>query len=172
MDRQYREGPHRGRLLAVGVLFIAAASCNGESPPFEGNVSHSQFWEYHDRVGEPLCPTLLSLLDHHAQEIAGNIGVTLLPGESLFRYYKFRDNTDFNDAQVCTQYSGACATGNDVYSPRYFHAHEQAHDYVYRAWGGWSARLLDEGAAVALSCDPIRFINQGQTPTNILNALD
>jgi hypothetical protein len=157
-------------LLRVAVLSIAATSCNGESAPFEGDVSHSQFWEYHDRVDEPLCRTLLSLLDRHAQEIAGDIGFTLLPGESPFRYYKFRDSADFNDGQICTRYSAACATGNDVYSPRYFHAHEQTHDYVYRAWGGWSAQLLDEGVAVALSCDPIRFINQGQRPADVLGA--
>ena len=172
MDRQDREWPRCGQLLAVGVLFIAAASCNVEAAPFEGDVSHSQFWEYHDQVGEQLCPTLLSLLDHHAQDIAGNIGLTLHPGESPFRYYKFRDNVDFANAQVCTRYSDACATGNDVFSPRYFHAHEQAHDYVYRAWGGWSAQLLDEGVAVALSCDPIRFINVGQKPADMLGELD
>ena len=172
MDRQDRERPHFGRLLEVAVLSIAAASCNGESAPFEGEVSHSQFWEYHDQVGEPLCPTLLPLLDHHAQEISSVLGLPLHPGGSPFRYYKFRDAADFNDAQVCTRYSGACATGNDIYSPRFFHAHEQAHDYVYRAWGGWSAQLLDEGVAVALSCDPIRFINQGQQPADMLGGLD
>jgi hypothetical protein len=170
MDWRKREGPNFKRLLAVGVLSIVAASCYGDSAPFEGDVSNSQFWEYHDRVGEPLCPTLLSLLDQNAQQITDSIGLTLHPGDSPFRYYKFRDSADFDEAQVCTEYSGACATGNDVYSPRFFHAHEQAHDYVYRAWGGWSAQLLDEGVAVALSCDPIRFINQGQEPADMLGA--
>jgi hypothetical protein len=175
MDRRRHERPHWERLFAARVLFVlvlVASSCDSESAPFDGDVSHSQFWEYHDRVGEPLCPTLLSLLDQHAQEIGGTIGLTLDSRESPFRYYKFRDSTDFNDAQVCTKYSGACATGNDVYSPRFFHAHEQAHDYVYRAWGGWSAQLLDEGVAVALSCDPIWFINQRQKPADLLGGLD
>ena len=172
MGRRKHNWLNYGRQLVAGLLSMVAASCTGESPPFEGDVSHSQFWEYHDRVGEPLCPSLLSLLDDHAQEISGAIGLNLHSGDEPFRYYKFRDSTDFNDAQVCTKYSGACATGNDVYSTRFFHAHEQAHDYVYRAWGGWSAPLLDEGVAVALSCDPIRFINKGQAPGEMLGGPD
>jgi len=39
--------------------------------PFVGDVSHSQFWEYHDRVSETLCPTLLSLLDQHTGHRGG-----------------------------------------------------------------------------------------------------
>ena len=172
MHGRKREGRRGGQLFAVVALLVAATSCNSDTAPFEGEVSRSQFWEYHDRVGEPLCPTLLSLLDQQAQRIGGDVGLTLRPGDSPFRYYKFRDALDFNNAADCTRYSSACATGNDVYSPRYFHAHEQAHNYVYRAWGGWSARLLDEGVAVALSCDPIRFINQDQQPADMLGALD
>jgi hypothetical protein len=156
----------------MGIMCLAGMSCTDDPEPFVGTLLRSQHWEYHDRVEEPLCGTLLSLLDRHTREIGSRIGLDLSAPAPPFRYYKFRDEADLQSAGVCMAGSGACATGRAVYSPHYFHAHEQVHNYAYRAWSGWSAQLLDEGIAVALSCEPLRFIGPDQSPAELLGNPD
>lgn len=137
-----------------------------------GTLLRSKHWEYHDRVSEPVCGSLLSLLDQHTLTLGSKIGLDLSLPAPPFRYYKFRDEADLKAAGVCMAGSGACATGRAVYSPHYFHAHEQVHNYAYRTWSGWSAQLLDEGIAVALSCEPQRFIAPEQSPAELLGRPD
>src|SRR5690242_19344003 len=59
------------RAIAFVALLAAPACGGGSSALFVGTVSRSQFFEYHDEVDEPLCPTLLSMLDQHVQLIGG-----------------------------------------------------------------------------------------------------
>jgi hypothetical protein len=118
-------------------------------------VSRSQAFEYHDQADEPLCPTLLDDLDRHAQLVGGKIGFSPDPNDPI-RYYKFVDVPSEAASGACSggPDNGACSVGFAIATTTYFHAHEQAHSYVYRAWGGFSVGLLNEGEAVALSCDP------------------
>jgi hypothetical protein len=134
-------------------------------------VSHSQLFEYHDQINEPLCPTLLSELDQHARQVGGKIGLSLATGAPPFRYYKFHDYAAFAASRACPPDAGGCATGNEIYSPLFFHAHELAHDYVFRAWGGWSTGFLNEGEAVALSCQPLRFVAPTDRPIDVVNSV-
>jgi hypothetical protein len=155
----------------VAPLVVGWASCRDIAVPFVGGAeSRSQFFEYHDQVNEPLCPTLLSLLDQHAQQIGGKIGLTLTGSEPPFRYYKFRSFKGFIDSQVCPPEAGGCVYADHAYSSDYFQAHEQAHLYVFRAWGGFSTGLLNEGEAVALSCEPLRFIEPNQRPADVVRS--
>jgi hypothetical protein len=156
----------------VGLLCLVPPACTDDPQPFEGTLLRSQYWEYHDHVSEPICPTLLAMLDQHTQVTGAELGLDLAQPTPPFRYYKFRDADDLKAAGVCQAGSGACSTGQAVYSPRYFHAHEQAHAYAYRAWSGWSTQLLDEGVAVALSCDPFRFLGTEQSPRDLVGGLD
>jgi hypothetical protein len=180
---------HRTALRALGILRLAGAACAvlflaacdaSSHRPFVGQVSRSQYFEYHDRVSEPLCPTLLSLLDRHAQMVGGKLGMPLDPAASPFRYYKFRDASDFATGQSdCSSDLGgvpnstpACALGDAVYAATYFHAHELAHDYVFRTWGGWSTGLLNEGEAVALSCIPTIAVQVNGRPIDAVGSTD
>jgi hypothetical protein len=159
------------RSWPIAIAACLALGC-GDGPPFTGTVSRSQYFEYHDQVDEPLCPSLLSLLDQHAQQIGGKVGLDLRPGDPPFRYYKFRDVEAIQSSGRCPPGVDACATGNDVLSASYFHAHEQAHDYIYRAWGGWSVGLLDEGEAVALTCEPLQFATPTDVPATLVGNVD
>jgi len=150
-------------------IVAIVVACNPD--PFAGNVSQSQFFEYHDQVREPLCPTLLSALDRHAQMIGGKIGLQLDGSRPRFRYYKFRDQMAFAGSG-CPEEWGACAREDAVYSTTFFNAHEQTHDYVFRAWGGHSNGLLDEGEAVALACSPFYALGPGQKPIDVVGPLD
>jgi hypothetical protein len=156
----------------LGICCLTTLSCTDDTEPFMGTLLRSQHWEYHDRVSEPLCGNLLALLDQHTLALGSKIGLDLALPAPPFRYYKFRDEADLKAAGVCMAGSGACATGRAVYSPHYFHAHEQVHNYAYRTWSGWSAQLLDEGIAVALSCEPQRFIGPEQSPADLLGNPD
>jgi hypothetical protein len=161
------------RILAAGVFVATATSCSGGATgPFVGQVSRSQFFEYHDEVDEPLCPSLLSMLDEHALQIGGKIGLTLEPGDARFRYYKFRDANAFLASKDCPPESGGCTDGSAIYTPWPFEPHEQAHDYVFRGWGGFSTQLLNEGEAVALSCEPFRLVAPGQRALDVVGSLD
>jgi hypothetical protein len=158
-----------GALILVGA---ATPSCkSGKGAPFVGSVSRSQYFEYHDQVDEPLCATLLSLLDDHAQRIGGKIGLVPDP-ERPFRYYRFREVAEFERSAPCSAESGGCASGDTVYSTEYFDAHEQAHNYVSRAWGGFSVALLNEGEAVALSCKPAYLAQPEYRPRDVLRDPD
>jgi len=147
-------------------VLVALCSC-GDGAPFVGYVSRSQFFEYHDEVDEPLCPSLLDLLDEHARSVGGTIGLTL-DASRPFRYYKFRDETKFASSQD----AGGKAFGDYLFSPHYFEAHEQAHVYTFRAWGGWSTPWLNEGEAVALSCDPTKDPTPNTAPRALLRLTD
>jgi len=69
---------------ALVVALLAAPACGGGSSAlFVGTVSRSQFFEYHDEVDEPLCPTLLSMLDQHVQQIGGKIGLQPDPANPI-----------------------------------------------------------------------------------------
>jgi hypothetical protein len=156
----------------VGLTICLSCKQSDNNGPFVGFVTRSQFFEYHDRVDEPLCPTLLSLLDEHAVRIGGKIGLVPDPNRP-FRYYKFRDLTDFASNAGCGLDAGGCAPGDTTYSTEYFHAHELAHNYVYRAWSaGLSTGLLNEGAAVALSCDPGYGVQPTAAPSQVLGNPD
>ena len=160
----------RGRLAAMIMPLLPLwPGCGGDGAPFVGTVTRSQFWEYHDQVAEPLCPTLLSVLDDHTRSIGAKIGLSLEPG-SPFRYYKFRDEETFA-ASHRERLEGE-TVGTAVQTWRPFQAHEQAHAYVFRAWGGYSTQLLYEGEAVALSCDPIMEPVAATTPRQLFGTLD
>jgi hypothetical protein len=121
--------------------------------PFVGDVSRSQYFEYHDQVNESLCPGLLALLDKHAEMIGGLLGLSLSPDATPFRYYRYESLEGYMEAFPG---SGGICIGDSVYSFEYFEPHELVHAYVFRAWGGWlSNGLLREGIAVALSCSPM-----------------
>jgi hypothetical protein len=155
----------RSSIWTLGLL-AALPSCTNDEP-FVGFVSRSRYFEYHNRVDEPLCPTLLDRLDQHAQVIGGKIG--LVPDASRkFRYYKFRDEADFAENADCP-FEDGCVVNDDVYSAKYFHNHELAHQYVFRAWGGRSVGLLNEGEAVALSCDPLVHVQPDERPRDVLS---
>ena len=156
-----RHGRTRWLVLPSGTLLalVACASCIEE--PFVGTVSRSKYFEYHDEVKEPLCPTLLSLLDQHAERIGAKIGAAPDPADP-YRFYKFRDLAALEAKSPCgPERVGGCASGGSLFSPEYFHGHEQVHAYVYGAWGGRATGLIEEGIAVALSCSP--FIELGPT---------
>jgi hypothetical protein len=146
---------------------LLALSACGDGAPFVGTVSRSQFFEYHDQVDEPLCPTLLSLLDQHAQTVGGEIGLRLDPSNP-FRYYKFSDAQAFYSSEE----AGGKAFDGFLFSPAYFDAHEQAHLYTFRAWGGWSTEWLNEGEAVALSCEPTEDPTTTTTPRALIAPSD
>jgi hypothetical protein len=160
------------RLVACLAFWPAAAlACCGSSEPFQGTVSRSQSFEYHDEIDEPLCGTLLEQLDLHARVIGGKVGFT--PDQkSPIRFFRFRDEASFSaHSNGCPPENGACALDGDVYSVLPFHAHEQAHAYVFHAWGERSNGLLDEGEAVALSCEPF-LVQPAQVPRDVLSPPD
>lgn len=163
--------PARRSLWSV-LLVAASLGCGArEDEPFIGHVHRSKFFEYHVRDPEPLCPTLLDRVDEHARTIGDKIGFSLNEDQPL-RYYKFRDEADYDaNAGRCSPGLAACAVGDAVYSSKSFHAHELVHAYLFRAWGGGSTGLLNEGEAVALSCDPFVELLPGQRPRDALQPL-
>jgi hypothetical protein len=121
-----------------------------------GDVSHSQHFEYHNEVTEPLCSGLLPLLDRHAEAIGGLLGLSLGQSAQPFAYYRCRD---LETCSAVPEDAGGVAIGDTVISPKYFDTHELAHAYLYRVTGeGAPSGLLREGAAVALSCDHIETL--------------
>jgi hypothetical protein len=154
-------------VLALTVPLLGFACAPEATEPFVGDVSRSEFWEYHDQVTESLCPALLPLLDQHARQMANTLGMALEP-ERPFRYYRFRDQPAA--AKACGVPAGGCARDGDVFSPHYFDAHEQAHAYVRRGWGDQSVPLLNEGVAVALSCSQFGTLDPERPPFESLGS--
>ncbi|MEO8902726.1 MAG: hypothetical protein ABI488_11910 [Polyangiaceae bacterium] len=140
--------------LLVGVLAGAWLSLACTPEPFVGRVSHSRYFEYHDREAQPLCPELLPTLDEHAEKVGSTVGFQA-GAAGVVRYYKFRDFAELKAAGDCGSGAGACAiAGKVVLTPRAIDLHELSHIYVNRGLSGPSSTLLDEGFAVALSCQP------------------
>jgi hypothetical protein len=157
--------------IVIPALLFLCAACDDHSTDwrFEGQVSRSSFWEYHDSFDEPLCPTLLEMLDEHTRVVGGKIGLEVEESRPL-RYYRFKDEAGV--ASGCPAEVAACAAGDSVLAQEPFYAHEQAHTYVSRAWGDRSIGLMKEGEAVALSCDPFSRPYSGISPRDALGAED
>lgn len=152
--------PARRSWLAVAIL----AAC---TEPFEGEVHNTRYFEYHEQTDDPVCPGLFDLLDEHAETIAKEIGIELDPDNPI-RYYRFRDQEALRDAGACREAAMSCADGDDgdsVASADPFNRHELAHAHTIRNWGH-SIRLLTEGEAVALSCQPI-FLDGDEMVTDL-----
>jgi hypothetical protein len=159
------------RICGLGALAMAMCA-DGDAVPFAGSVSRSSYFEYHDRDPEPLCGTLLGSLDAHARLIGEKLSVGSPPADP-YRYFKFHDLNDFAaNSGGCAPESGACAYGTSVYASTFFNAHEQAHAYVARAWGGPSTGLVNEGEAVALSCLPSYGAQPTDAPRDVLGNRD
>jgi hypothetical protein len=160
--------PSRPRLFAAAAAaWLAALAACGDGAPFVGYVSRSDFFEYHDQVDETLCPSLLSLLDEHARTVGGQLGLRF-DASRRFGYYRFADP----DAFRASFEADGKAFGNDLFSPDYFEPHEQAHVYTFRVWGRWSTDWINEGEAVALSCEPTQDPSSSTTPRALLAASD
>jgi hypothetical protein len=159
------------RVACLAILLATAPACHGSNEPFQGTVSRSQSFEYHDEITEPLCGTLLDQLDLHARVIGGKVGFTPDPQDPI-RFFRFRDEASFFAHSPCSPENAACATQGGLYTVLPFHAHEQAHAYVFHAWGAASNGLLDEGEAVALSCEPFPLVQPGQVPRDALGSPD
>jgi hypothetical protein len=144
-------GKAKGAALSLWIL------ANGCAPPepFIGQIHDSEFFTYHQEAQAALCPSLLTRLDEYVRNVLDQIGVGAKTRPPHFRYFKFRDEESFQEKQnVCPAHWGGCAIDEAVYSVQPFHTHELAHLVTLHAWGGQSVRLLNEGEAVALSCDP------------------
>jgi hypothetical protein len=160
----------RPQAVAAALLLATVVACNGKQTwRFEGHVSRSTFWEYHDQSAEVLCPTLLDLLDEHARTVGGKLGLTLDQSRPL-RYYRFE--VESGHISACGEGVSGCAVEDAVLTTEPFHAHEQVHAYVSRAWGKQAVGLLVEGEAVALSCEPLYRSVTGQSPRDALDAGD
>ena len=158
--------------FSIACLIAVSTCCEAQQDePFVGYVHRSQIFEYHVRDPGPLCPTLLDLLDEHARMVGRKIGVAANEIAPL-RYYKFRDEADFSaNAEPCASGLQACAFQDAVYSSKSLHAHELVHAYVSLGWGGTSVGLLNEGVAVALSCEPFFTLQPGERPREALQSV-
>lgn len=155
------------RVFVVALLVSSVATCKRDQHgwEFEGQVSRSSVWEYHDGVDRAICPTLLGLLDQHAWTMGGKIGLTV-EDERPLRYFRFGDLDLL--ASACPPGVDACAQRDEVLTSEPFHAHEQAHAYVSRAWNTSSVGLVEEGVAVALSCSPAYEPSRDLSPRDTL----
>ncbi|MES1208914.1 MAG: hypothetical protein ABUS79_23500, partial [Pseudomonadota bacterium] len=107
------------------------------------------------------------MLDEHARTVGGTIGLAS-DATQRFRYYKFASRQAFYSSYE----AGGKAFGDYLISPDYFQPHEQAHVYTFRVWGGWSADWINEGEAVALSCDPTKDPTPSTTPRALISPTD
>ncbi len=139
---------------AIFLLSSSASSLACTPEPFVGRVSHSRYFEYHDREAQPLCPELLPALDANAEAVGPIVGFQPGTGDAI-HYYKFRDLNELQANGDCGPGAGGCAVnGEAVLTPIAMHLHELGHIYTQRGLTGPSSSLLEEGFAVALSCQP------------------
>ena len=95
--------------------------------------------------------TLRSGFCSNAVTLAGNLGidVNVLPRVT---YFKMRDANEYGARNNAGRDASANANIGFVVSPLPFDEHELLHTITLGAWG-YSAPFLEEGIAVALSCE-------------------
>ena len=133
---------------------LVLVTCNPTGFESLGAAFHSSHFDYlYHPDDSTVCFDVMDSLERHQQLIAHFLGIDErnLPRVT---YWKLRDE---NEYQAHTPLGGGDALANAnkdfVLSPLPFDEHELIHTITLGAWG-YTARFLEEGIAVALSCDP------------------
>jgi hypothetical protein len=139
-----------------GIATIAAmglAGCHPTGFELSGSEYHSANFDYlFHPTDTTVCPSVMDSLEEHRALISSylHIDPDSLPPVT---YFKMRDEREYL-ARCTVGGDGAANAGKDyVVSPVPFDEHELIHTITLGAWG-FSTRFLEEGIAVALSCDP------------------
>ncbi|WP_437923306.1 hypothetical protein WMF37_30280 [Sorangium sp. So ce291] len=145
---------NRDLLCGVAAMLVALPGCDSNAVDWEGGVtSSSAHFRYHAREGdEHACSDVHAALERHLQRMTSELEIEW-PDDAVIDYYKFLDQSDFNEHSRCSQGGGGCYHRGEVRTRRAFEPHELIHAYVGPHWGQ-SAPMLNEGLAVALSCSP------------------
>ncbi|HEX7507189.1 MAG TPA: hypothetical protein VF550_10485 [Polyangia bacterium] len=137
-------------LAALGVLGLT--TCHPAGFELKGSTYHSTHFDYLFHADDTtVCPDVMDSLEQHETVLAGYLGIDegTLPHVT---YFKLRDANEYDARKNSVAGAGANAGPRFVVSPLPFDEHELTHTITLGAWGE-SARFLEEGIAVALSCD-------------------
>jgi hypothetical protein len=141
----------RGALAAFAALSLTA--CHPSGFEFKDGAYHSAHFDYLFHADDTtVCPDVMDSLEQHEEVLASYLGIdeTTLPRVT---YFKLRDANEYRSRNNVGRDAAANAGRDFVVSPLPFDEHELLHAITLGAWG-YSAGFLEEGIAVALSCNP------------------
>jgi hypothetical protein len=140
-----------GVLAALGA--ISLTTCHPTGFEFKDSAYHSAHFDYLFHADDTtVCSDVMDSLEQHEAVLASYLGIdeTTLPRVT---YFKMRDANEYHHRSIFDERAGGNAGRDFVVSPLPFDEHELMHTITLGAWGE-SAHFLEEGIAVALSCDP------------------
>jgi len=139
----------------VGLCACLLVGCGGDVELPSDRLWTSAHFRYHTRsTNTETCPDILALLEQHGDVIHQALGLSWDPGE-VIDYYDFDDAMDFAAHAGCEGFADGCTVGASVRSFVPFHDHELIHAYLAKV--GQPPPFLQEGVAVALSCELYRL---------------
>jgi hypothetical protein len=148
-----------GVLAALGVLGLT--TCHPTGFELKGSAYHSAHFDYLFHADDTtVCPDVMDSLEQHQALLASYLGVDedTLPRVT---YFKMGDAKEYHERSTFGETAGGNAGQDFVVSSLPFDEHELTHTITLGGWGP-SVLFLEEGIAVALSCDPagIELTNQ------------
>jgi len=148
-----------GALVVLGT--ISLTTCHPTGFEFKDSAYRSSHFDYLFHTDDTtVCPDVMDSLEQHEAVLASYLGIdeTTLPRVT---YFKMRDANEYGARNNAGRDATANAGLGFVVSPLPFDEHELLHTITLGAWG-YSAPFLEEGIAVALSCEPaaIEVTNQ------------
>lgn len=168
MSRQAQEHAQRWSLA-----LCCLAACSQEAPAgLPDDIEwRSEHFVYHARAGDPdVCPALLEQMERHFEVIHAATGLHWPEGQ-MIDYYKFRDARDYQAAAGCPKNTSGCARDGAAYAYEPLHEHELIHTYFEPL--GYPPRILSEGVANLLACNPLDlFISSLPTEADIVEPTD
>jgi hypothetical protein len=140
-----------GAWAALGTICLT--TCHPTGFEFKDSAYHSAHFDYLFHADDTtVCPDVMDSLEQHESLLASYLGIdeSSLPRVT---YFKLRDKNEYDARNDSVAGAEANAGPTFVVSPVPFDEHELMHTITLGAWGA-SSHFLEEGIAVALSCQP------------------
>jgi hypothetical protein len=144
-------------ILRFALAFVSALALGTCQPSgFEslGAAYHSPHFDYLYHPDDPtVCEGVMTSLEQHETLLANYLDIdeSTVPRVT---YWKLQDEGEYVARGTAGRDALANADADFVVSPVPFDEHELTHTITLGAWGTDVPRFLEEGIAVAMSCDP------------------
>lgn len=136
---------------AIGVACAAAmVACASPDLPDE-LVLESEHFRIFARPGtNPICRDVVTRMEEHLHGVHQDLGLPV--PRAVFRFYKYRDEADYEANAPCRRDSLGCALPGEAHSNVLGLGHELVHLYLHEHTGFFPHPVLTEGIAQVFAC--------------------
>lgn len=141
----------RLHLARLSLVLTVSACSEDYDDEFGGSSWSSEHFSYRYHPGDPLaCREVLPRLEAYSARLGALLGVQ----PEHVTYYKYESEEAFRSGGRCRTSASACSDSASIHARVPLHGHEVVHTVMAARTSTSVSRLLAEGLANALTCQP------------------